>query len=269
MKKLLILPVIISIFSSYIFSEQTLFLPKNYNISDMKLTPKNTIILSDMHEVFMKPIPNRIISTIWNYNNKMGIIRHANLHTIKTTITFLLGKIGILSPITNEEDIIKAAQQAHNDALVDIIIKGGSAYEPMPATIKLYKYLHMQGYQIDLGSNVASTVFASFRKKYPELFDSKHGLFTNYHVITTDIVRKPSITYFESYNETYNKTNKHVIFVDDKKENVLAAQKAGMVGIVFVNAQQLQVDLQILGITTTVNVSRKEDVIRTQLGTQK
>ncbi len=236
MKKIFLSLLAITLLTTLIHAQDT-----NQNIIH---TPKNTVFLWDMHDVFMKPESGRIIKSIWNYDHKMSIIRNIDLHTTKTIFRYIGEKIGIGQPLTNPEHIFKSAQEAGNEALVEFIIDTSCKYTPMKNTIAIITMLKNLGYQHDLGSNVSYSTFQTFKNMYLDIFSS----FTNFHIITINTPRKPNIEYFIEYNKNYNKQQKHVIFIDNKLKNIKAAQKTGMIGIHFVSAQQLYKDLKKLGI---------------------
>jgi FMN phosphatase YigB (HAD superfamily) len=60
-----------------------------------------------------------------------------------------------------------------------------------------------------------------------------------------DPIEKPDLRYFEMLKTKINPADeKYILFIDDKKENVEAARKAGLLAIQFDNAKQLAEDLK-------------------------
>lgn len=62
-------------------------------------------------------------------------------------------------------------------------------------------------------------------------------------------VMKPEPEIYDHLLTTYNLTNTHTLFIDDREENIEAAKKKGMHGIVYKNPTQLFTDLRTLGLT--------------------
>ncbi len=63
-------------------------------------------------------------------------------------------------------------------------------------------------------------------------------------------IRKPEARIFEIVMKHVGVNASKIIFIDDRKENVDAAKKLGMRGIVFENARQCEKELQTMGIQT-------------------
>lgn len=124
--------------------------------------------------------------------------------------------------------------------------------EIIPETLELYQKLHDHGFQFYTATNIGSIFFGDIQKKFPNVFNDtfiKYGITVDYSV--KDPIEKPDPRYFEMLKEKINPAgDKYILFIDDKKENVEAARKAGLLAIQFKNAKQLEEDLKNLyGIT--------------------
>jgi FMN phosphatase YigB (HAD superfamily) len=112
-------------------------------------------------------------------------------------------------------------------------------------TIEVYSKLCAQGVRIHTATNIGSLFFQDLKIDFPDIFNEQFvqdGLTVDY--AATDIIAKPDIRYFNMLQEKINPLADHIIiFVDDKLENVEAANKAGLIGIHFKNAQQLKEEL--------------------------
>ncbi len=62
-------------------------------------------------------------------------------------------------------------------------------------------------------------------------------------------VMKPALAYYRKALAKFGIPPKQAVFIDDLEENVEGAIKAGLMGIVFQDRQQLVKDLRSLGIT--------------------
>ncbi len=60
---------------------------------------------------------------------------------------------------------------------------------------------------------------------------------------------KPDMEIYEYVLKELNAKSEECVFIDDKAENIEAAEKLGIHGIVFENKEQLKQDLEELGVT--------------------
>jgi HAD superfamily hydrolase (TIGR01509 family) len=96
-----------------------------------------------------------------------------------------------------------------------------------PSTIEVFKQLKEGGYKIAVASN--STIY----ERSQAILKSKYAKYFEAYVDPYDSkVSKPDILYFENLHERMGNVElKHVVFFDDKSENVLGARVAGMWGV--------------------------------------
>jgi putative hydrolase of the HAD superfamily len=114
---------------------------------------------------------------------------------------------------------------------------------PIMGGFELAKRLKDQGFRIAILSNDSKEMSRQRRNIFglDELFDdviisSEHG------------VIKPNAATYQIALKRMNVRPADAIFIDDKIENVLAAQKVGMQALHFQNAQQAEKELMIMGI---------------------
>lgn len=119
-----------------------------------------------------------------------------------------------------------------------------NSQKPLCDTWKVVKQLKKAGYPIYIFSNIDKKAFDDLCKKFPKLF----GLFDGYHVIheNNKTQKKPAPSAYASCKALIEKQHagKQIIFIDDQKENIKAALKAGFKGIRFISASQLKKDLK-------------------------
>lgn len=97
-------------------------------------------------------------------------------------------------------------------------------------------------------SNIGTQYFEELVAMLPAgLFADFDGFHTS---DVSDYTMKPHPKVFESFMATFNADNAFgdVIFVDDSADNVRAATKGGMTGIVYKSAPQIQEALRWLGL---------------------
>ncbi len=238
---------------STIQPKQTIYLPSQV------ITPmngKNTIFLWDFHDVIAQRNIVKTFLAVWNSDKKFTILRNINLR--------LLGKLfgmagrSLFTNVTAEE-LVQLIKQNNNPEFEKLIIDVANIQEPIIGTTDLIHDLHQLGYQHFIGSNIGATMFADIinPQKYPQFAP----LFADFNLthpqtVTFDFacpactIRKPDIRFYQFFLERnaidLAKTN--VIFIDDRIKNVIAAQKAGLIGILFVSPEQLKANLEELGV---------------------
>lgn len=118
-----------------------------------------------------------------------------------------------------------------------------SSRRMVPGTLDIVKKLRLQGYQVALLSNV--------RKNKAEAI-KELGHYSYFHpvVLSCDVgCKKPDLSiYVLLFKQLNNIPKEACLFVDNKLENVLAAQVFGMDAILFVDAEQLIKELALRGI---------------------
>lgn len=108
----------------------------------------------------------------------------------------------------------------------------------IPETLVIIKALQNQGYQTAMLSDVTQYQAEIIRKMgYYELFDP---VLLSYEIG----VQKPNPEVFKVLLEKLQVPASHVLFIDDKIENVEAAKKLGIDSIQFVNPAQLKKDFE-------------------------
>ncbi|MBU1196931.1 HAD-IA family hydrolase [Candidatus Micrarchaeota archaeon] len=114
----------------------------------------------------------------------------------------------------------------------------------IPGMRNLIKNLQMKGYKIALLSNNNWEAHQAWERKF-----GLSTLFDETMVSGEAGVKKPSLAIYPIMLQRLRVAPCNAIFVDDKEENVVAARKAGLHGIVFENIEQLKKDLRALGVS--------------------
>lgn len=131
--------------------------------------------------------------------------------------------------------------------------------KPIAGMEELVNNLRAQAYSLAIASNMDEQDFAYYKKEFPSLFDNFNHVKVVPH--TADgiplIKKKPSLEYFQGLKSElaeHNLAKENLIFVDDKKKNVVASIEEDFYGIHFKNVPQFQADLAKLGIVTAATV---------------
>ncbi len=146
---------------------------------------------------------------------------------------------GILTP---EEAIILVNSKHPDDIQHEIKhILDNFIYEldPINEVIALFKQFS-QSHNTYLLSNFQADPFMNLKKHYPFLNESK-----GYVVSGIEKVMKPDPTIYRLLLDRFNLNPAETLFIDDRVENIDAAKKLGISGIVYTSPAQLNKEITI------------------------
>jgi FMN phosphatase YigB (HAD superfamily) len=206
-------------------------------------SPITHIFLWDLHDVILEKSLWSWMMVCLRFNRKTEIIRKLDKKTIKILCTFLLERLRLTKKQLVSEELIKAAQESGNHALVELTISACSSYAPIKKTVTIMQELSHLGYTHHLGSNIGKTVFDDCFEKFSSIFNLFEGVTIPFISESGLIIKKPHPKFFHTHLKNYNLKAHQVIFIDDKLANVQAAQSVGIHGIHFKNAQDLRKQL--------------------------
>ena len=137
------------------------------------------------------------------------------------------------------DEIMRDMQHLHPDLAQEFEQYNKRYSEEVTGEIKgmreLLKSLKQQGYRLYGLSNWCSKV-TEVMQLYNELFSLLEGTV----ISSEERIIKPDAEIYKRLLRKFNLTAEECVFVDDKLQNVEAARKLGMFGIVFANARQLE-----------------------------
>jgi len=213
-------------------------------MNKLPFSPKTHIFLWDLHDVILE-------KSIWSwfmicirFNRKRELIKHLDKKTIKIALTFLLERLKLTKKQMVSEELIKAAQEARNDAFIELTVRACSSYTPIKKTVALMQELSNLGYTHHLGSNIGKTVFDDCTQKFDFIFNRFKGITIPFESPEhKKIIKKPNPQFFHAHAAQYNLQPEQIIFIDDKHINIQAAQSVGMHALHFKNAKDLRKQL--------------------------
>lgn len=209
-------------------------------MNKQSFSPSTHIFLWDLHEVILEKNMRHWLSLCVRFNRKWQLLRHLNRKSLSIMVTFLLERLKIIKKQMVSEELIHAARQTNNDALIELITHICSAYTPIPETVNLMQELSRQGYRHHLGSNIGKTVYNNCTAKFPTVFSFFEAGTIAFNETEEKMVKKPHPDFFTSHIQKHNLQPEQLIFIDDKLVNVQAAQSVGLHGIHFKNPTQLR-----------------------------
>ncbi len=115
----------------------------------------------------------------------------------------------------------------------------------LKGTLAIYQDLSHAGYTFYTATNIGSIFFEELQIRFPHVFNDgfiKHGMTVDYSL--PDVAEKPDARYYHRLSEKINPDgDKHILFIDDRLENVEAARQCGLLAIQYKNSKQLIRDL--------------------------
>src|SRR5277367_4566646 len=109
-------------------------------------SPNTHIFLWDLHDVILQKSLWSWFMICMRFNSKTELIRKLDKKTVKIMFTFLLERLKLTKKQMVSEELIKAAQEANNDALIELTIKACSSYVPIKKTVTIMQELSELGY---------------------------------------------------------------------------------------------------------------------------
>jgi FMN phosphatase YigB (HAD superfamily) len=205
-------------------------------------SPNTHIFLWDLHDVILEKSMWNWFVTCANFKRKEELVSRLDKKTLKIMFIFLCEKLKLTKKQMVSEELIKAAQESNNDALIDLIMQVCTSYSPIKKTVSIMEELTQLGYTHHLGSNIGKTVFDDCATKFPTIFNVFKEVTIPFEH-SKKIVKKPHPQFFYAHIEKHTLQPDQIIFIDDKLTNVQAAQSVGMHAIHFKNARQLRKEL--------------------------
>ena len=111
-------------------------------------------------------------------------------------------------------------------------------------TIAFIKKLKKEGFPVFVLTNCRKEGYDRLCQIYPDIF----GLFDGAYMPskTNGYNGKPNASFykeFRAYLAPHGHSDKKIIFIDDLQKNIKAAEKEGMIGILFKNIKQVKTDI--------------------------
>ncbi len=205
------------------------------------LSPHTTMVIFDIHGVLCKAKFSEIIKTFFHSPYRGVIFRHALRPKLWIDAFRLWRQAAVAGTYI-------AFVKAHYPKLIPCIplfIHMANSQEPNNSVLAIIKKLKAQGYTLNVLSNIDDEILADLRStpcgQMLIHFDEVMG--TQAHS-----QGKPSPDMYKDFIAQHNGDHKTMIFIDNRRRNVRGARRAGMIGILFKNAHQLEHALRRLGI---------------------
>ena len=137
------------------------------------------------------------------------------------------GDLGYITVDEKYQRIKARVPERLHKALWDCVHRWHETMEPVAGAPEFVKYVQQKGYHTYVLSNASSEFYLYF----PRCYDMKsfQGV-----VFSADLhMVKPDAGIYQYLLQTYGLNPEESLFIDDRKENVEAAQRLGVGGVVF------------------------------------
>lgn len=208
-------------------------------------SPANTVFFFDLHDVILKP----------DTGKRVKVALGNPIRALKLGAHVLSQK-----DIPNGESLQVELKRKGQTKQADIIRQFSAAYKVDMDVFKILQELKAKGYTLCMASNIGSGNLNDLLDERHPRNNVKHAgyvtlrdvfalfddlIFVDYE--SQEVIRKPDHRYFALIHDR-SELAEHIMFVDDNKKNIAAANACGLHGIRFSSAEKLTRDLKNLGI---------------------
>jgi glucose-1-phosphatase len=145
--------------------------------------------------------------------------------------------------LSRQEVVEKLPKQYDRRLFTELVVQISGQLTPIPEMIELFHKVRDQGYQVYILSNMPQEMHEELVKLH-DFFRYPHGQVYSYEVKAI----KPQPQIYEALLSKYRLKGPQSIFIDDREENIFAAKKFGISGIVCQSPAQVKSELlQLLG----------------------
>ncbi|HRN78133.1 MAG TPA: DUF2608 domain-containing protein [Candidatus Dependentiae bacterium] len=210
-----------------------------------KLNPSNTIIAWDFHHVIAQPKKHRVIKQLGGLFSGIGILGNGKLRKEIRAIAKRRG---------TGEEYAALLQHYKYKKLSRAIEKISNDQTPIAGTVNIINQLHAKGYKQHMLSDIGNTFLQKL--EHNGRFNHIFKLMTYKQSVQYSAGEPHKIVpgglYFKKYFDVLRKqgyNNHAIIFIDDKLQNIQAAESAGkkygvqVIGIQFKHPLQLNQQL--------------------------
>ncbi len=199
------------------------------------VTPQSTIIAFDLHNVVFKKQTGRIVMQSLKLLSK-GTWRY----TFNPRLWYRFYKIKRTSYVA--EDVFRkiAKQYPGLERFRGEFIKLTNHQRPIHPVMCLIQDLKQQGFSLYILSNIGQETFEGLCKIYPELDEYFEGAFTAQ--ADNDYKAKPDPEFYQAFKTYVHNDGHHdkqILFIDDLKMNLAAAEQCDIAGIHFTSSKKL------------------------------
>jgi len=206
------------------------------------ITPENTIITFDLHDVIVNYDYSEISKTFFKSKKKLKLL----IAMLNPFVWYDIIKLKWHDSVAEQYIVGLGEKYASLKPYIPLGIRIANCQRPNHQVIKLLKELKSKGYTLHLFSNIGAQIFEQFKIKFPEII--KHFDLTSIPSKQNGYLKKPYHKAFAHYLEKLKHDDRQIIFIDDKAQNIQKAASYGIIGVHFSNLYQLKKDLATIGL---------------------
>ena len=208
------------------------------------INPGNTAFVFDIHKVFMHQ--NFLEIGLQVALSRYGLILCSLFlrPSFWLSLNRIKGESRVLEYVVGELEKIYPGLTGFSTFFEKLLLD----QKPIYHTVAFIKTLKNEGYALSILSNCATETYNKMADRYPEIFN----LFDLVYLPSKEnqYRSKPNPQFFNEavivLKRSHLFTHKQLIFVDDKKKNILAGLKEHLIGIHFISVKQLRRDIKSL-----------------------
>jgi len=206
------------------------------------ISPDNTTIAFDLHDVIVNYDYKQIAKHILKAENKFSLF----IHILNPFFWWDLIKLFANNCVAEQYLLTIGNKYKKLQPHIPLGIKIANSQKPQPKMVRLLIDLAKQGYELHLFSNIGAKIFQDLKQKMPGLFDYFDGF--TIPSPKNGYTRKPNQNAFDNFLSKHKHIKKQIIFIDDKKKNIKKGQKNGIIAIRFRNPDQIIRELKDIGV---------------------
>jgi len=217
---------------------------KSMHIQHKPITPENTIITFDLHDVIVNYDYSEILHTFLQNKNKLKLI----IAMLNPFVWWDIAKLTWQDSVAEQYIVGLGEKYTSLKPFIPLGTQIANCQRPNPRMVKLLEELKQRGYTLHLFSNIGAQIFEDFKKKFPELIE----LFDMISIPSKQngYSKKPHDSAFTNYLKKLKNDGRQIIFVDDKVRNLEKAHSHDITGILFTNTYKLRAKLEDLGLAS-------------------
>jgi HAD superfamily hydrolase (TIGR01509 family) len=202
--------------------------------------PTNTIIIFDIHGVVFKNNYARIARLLLSNKQTLRLL----LHAFHPCVVYDVMRLWWAGSVTEKYYTHLITTYPTLAPCSSLMTNVANAQTPIAATVAIVKELKARGYTLHIVSNIGHYFLTELQHHYPDIF----AYFDVIQVASpaNNYLGKPDKRVYECYKQEHNLAGKQMIFIDDKRRNVCAAQQVGMIGVRYTNPAELKKQLDAL-----------------------
>lgn len=201
------------------------------------------ILAFDLHGVVIRLSRTCMFKKWWHFERKWRFVFAVCCHP-----TLICKGLWLATHHGTDEELYALFDRYTLD-YAPLIVELTCCHEPIAESVALLERLKKNGYPLHVLSNIGPRRLARLAADLPSVM----SLFDAVHTTTVQsgtIVKKPQERFFATYLARHAPAASRVIFIDNSRTHLRAAEALGITCVRFKNAKRLAADLQKLGIKT-------------------